>query len=224
MPHQLLQPDFGAQAMLDAEALDNDRLKVMPSAFYRDFSQDQLSLFCLRHGLYCLPTHELLDRINALILEVSPGRNAIEIGSGHGTLGHGLGIPCTDSYMQEDPMIKQLYQGAGQPPVRYGAHVKQLDAMDAVKHYRPEVVVAAWVTHKWKEQEAWREGNMFGVDEKAILRRIKRYVFVGNTRPHKHKPLLDVKHQAIRGDFLFSRSPTSHNVLWVWDKVALGGK
>lgn len=221
MSLQLLTPDPSKQAMLDAGALHEGELQVVPAAFYRMFEQEQLSAFCLRHGLYCLPTTELLDEINRLILAASPARNAIEIGSGHGTLGKGLGIPCTDSRMQEDPTIRQLYASAGQPPVVYGEHVITLDALAAVKRYRPEVVVAAWVTHRYSEAEAWREGNMFGVDELTLLRQVRRYVFVGNYRPHRLKPLLDHPHQVIRGDYLFSRSRAEDNVMLVWDELPI---
>ena len=174
-----------AQAALDLGALDNGALCVMPTAFYKEFKQDDLSGFCLRHGLYCLPTVELVDKINQLILEVSPTRSAIEIGSGNGVLGKALGIPCTDSHMQERPEIRAHYRKIGQPVISYGEHVERLDAEAAVARYRPEVVVAAWVTHKYNEAEPERGGNAYGVDEVALLGQIKRYIFIGNFYVHE---------------------------------------
>jgi hypothetical protein len=205
-------------AQLESEALIDGVLQVMPAAFYRQFEQSDLSGFCLKQAAYVLPTFELLDKINELILEVSPTRSAIEIGSGNGVLGKGLGIPCTDNHMQADAGIQMMYASAMQPVITYGAHVEKLDAFAAVKHYRPQVVVAAWVTHKYNAAEHWREGNMFGVDEKALLRRIKRYVFVGNLSPHGKKPLLAVRHKRIEVDYLFSRSLDAHNnAIMVWE-------
>lgn len=207
-----------AQAALDATALDKGELRVVPGAFYQQFDQVDLSGFALRHGLYVLPTRELLDKINELILEVSPTRSAIEIGSGNGVLGRALGIPCTDNFMQDDPNVRALYAQMKQPVVKYGKHVERLDAQEAVDRHRPEVVVAAWVTHKFNESEPERGGNMFGVDEIALLSKIKRYVFVGNFYVHQQKPLLAFPYSVYESDVLFSRAQKPQgNAIVVWD-------
>ena len=207
-----------AQEKLHHEVLRNGTLRVMPADFYRQFAQDDLSGFCLLQGCYCLPTLELLDKINELILEASSTRSAIEIGSGNGVLGKGLGITCTDNHMQSDPAVKAALHLHGQPAVSYGAHVVKLDALSAVEHYRPEVVVAAWVTHRFKPAEAWRGGNVYGVDEEAMLKRIKRYVFVANDNSHLHKPLLATPHRRIEVDYLFSRGQfPEKNAILVWE-------
>lgn len=212
--------DDEAQRYLDAVALDNGVLKVMPAEFFRQFRQADLSGFCHRHGLYLLPTIELVDQINGLIMQASPTRSAIEIGSGNGTLGKALGIPCTDSLMQSDPHVRALYEMSGQPVVNYGAHVEQLDALAAVNRYRPEVVVASWVTHIYDPTEHQRGGNMYGVDEVALLQKIKRYIFVANMNPHALKPLLCIPHKTIPTDYIFSRGiDATKNALLVWEHV-----
>lgn len=208
-----------AQAALDLGALDNGMLCVMPTAFYQEFRQVDLSGFCHRHGLYCLPTTELVTKINALILEVSPTRHAIEIGSGNGALGKALGIPCTDSHLQEHPAMQAYYAQIATPRTTYGQHVERLDAEQAVAKYRPEVVVAAWVTHKYSKAEHARGGNVYGVDEIAMLGRIKRYIFVGNFYTHQQKPLLNFPYTVHESEALFSRSLRPHgNGLVVWDR------
>ena len=221
----VIKPDPAAQARLDEFALDNGVLQVVHADFYRQFDQEQLSVFGHRHGLYVLPTHELIDKLDELIREASPSRSAIEIGAGHGTLGRALGIPCTDSFMQSDPAVASLYKAMGQPVITYGEHVQRLSALEAVKHCRPEVVVAAWVTHLYTEEEHHRGGNMFGVDEVALLKQIKRYIFVGHNGPHHQKPLFD--HQpptAIYLDGLFSRAADPlGNEIWVWDNPVTFG-
>lgn len=220
MQAHLLQLDEEAQEILDAEALENGALTVMPADFYRHFRQADLSGFCQRHGFYLLPTVELVELIDRLILQISPTRSAIEIGSGNGTLGAALDIPCTDSHMQNDPHIRALYELAGQPVTRYGAHVERLDALSAVERYRPEVVVGAWVTHIYDAKEHARGGNMYGVDEVALLQRVKRYIFVANMNPHALKPLLALPHATIQTDAIFSRGiDASKNALLVWDHV-----
>jgi hypothetical protein len=68
--------------------------------------------------------------------------------------------------------------------------------MGAVDHYKPEVV-AAWVTHKWNSAEPHRQGNESEWMKNILLSKIKRYIFVGNGKPHQDKPLLEVSHQTL---------------------------
>ena len=214
----ILNADPEALAQLFERATESGELRVMNSQFYREFPQEQLSAFAHQLGAYCLPTNGLIDLLDKLILEASPSRSAIEIGAGNGIIGRALGIPCTDNRMQERMDIKALYKASGQPVVRYGDHVQKLNAREAVLHCKPEVVVAAWVTHIYNPAEHWRGGNAFGVDEAAMLKKIKRYIFVGHRSPHQFKPLLDLEPREIVDPCLFSRSmDASGNVIWVWD-------
>lgn len=171
---------------LSADAVDaHGRLKIMPAAFYANTTVAERGILATRHGLYCLPTHELIDRLREIIGD----RSAIEIGSGNGVLAEALGIPATDNKMQDAPEIREYYEALGQPPVKYGSNVEQIDAHDAVRKYKPSVVVAAWVTHLYDERNPDAGGNMYGVDELDILRNCEQYVFVGNMRVHAMKPL-----------------------------------
>ncbi len=214
--------DFDKQqvAKMVEQCLDSGQLKVMPSSFYRQFEQKEIAIFCMMNGLYCLPTVELLDCLNGLILEASPSRLAIEIGAGNGALGKGLGIPCTDNFMQDDPAVKAYYQSLNQPTISYGAHVIKMDANTAVKEMRPEVVIGAWVTHRYDESAHELGGNMFGVDEQDILDHVNRYIIVGNKGVHAKKPIMGKVTQVIEADFLFSRSfeNAGQEAIFVWDR------
>lgn len=219
MNFNVLNPDIAELIELRKHAkTESGVLKVMPSDFYRQFKQVTLSAFCLEMGCYSLPTVELMNLVNAKIMEASPSRHAIEIGSGNGVIGEALGITCTDNWMQDHPAVKAHYAAMRQPTVPYRPHVVNLDALSAVGRYKPEVVVASWVTHIYDPKQHYRGGNAVGVDEQKLLNRIKRYVFIGNLDTHKHKPILANKHEVIQGDFLFSRSMRSElNALLVWD-------
>lgn len=207
-----------ALAYLQQAAYEGDRLKVLSAEFYRRFAQNDLSAFCHKNGLYCLPTLELLDQLNSLIMTYSPARNAIEIGAGQGAIGRGLGIISTDSMQQADPQMAALYALIRQPPVSYGSNVNKVDANTAVSRIKPDVVIGAWVTHKFNEAEPEREGNMWGIDEQAIVDQVRAYIVVGHDEVHARKPIMDLPHKTIKADYLFSRSlNTEGNSIFVWE-------
>jgi len=193
------------------------RLKVLPADTYKQFPHEHIIQFAHDHGIYGFPTSELLEFI-AEELGASR-RNAIEIGAGNGVLSDALAITGTDSMMQSDPRVATYYNLFGQPQVTYGPNVKQLDGNSAVEFYKPSAVVAQWVTHLYNPQEHWREGNMYGVDEARIVKKVRKYIFVGNDAPHGKKPILSMPHREIRADWIVSRAfDPKLNVIWIWEK------
>lgn len=175
---------------------------------------NEVMVWCVENGVYQVPTLELIDELRKLI----DGRSAIEICAGNGSIGKALDIPTTDSYVQEDPNLKAYYAMLRQPITAPGDHVERLEAMDAVRKYKPQVVLGTFVTHKWNEGD--KDGSVVGVDEPAILRfsSVERYIVVGNTYTHRNKPILRKQHQAIPGEFLVSRATDqTRNRIFVWD-------
>ena len=119
------------------------------------------------------------------------GRKAIEIGSGAGDLAHYLNIPATDNRMQERPEIAYWYRKYHQPIIQYGANVECLEAQEAIEKYKPEVIIAAWVT-QWVDpnfRPANDVGCMFGPKEDEIVATGIPYIMIGNLITHKHKPI-----------------------------------
>ena len=208
-------------AALKSLCYDGDVFKVVPAEVYHGFTQDELFLFCVQNGLYSLPTTELLDTLNSLIMEVSPTRNAIEIGSGNGAIGRGLGITATDNFMQDNEHIRAHYEMLKQATVQYGSDVVRMDANEAVRKLRPDCVVGAWVTHVFNPMDPQRGGNQFGIDEEAILSSVKRYIVVGNGAVHSQKPIFEKMTRMIRGDFIFSKSiaGVDQNAIYIWDRA-----
>lgn len=196
---------------LDLACMGGGLLRPMPAAFYAQYSQHDLSLWCVTRGIYCLPTTELIEFLGKEIA----GKRAIEIGAGNGVIGRALGIPATDSRMQERPEIAEFYASIGQQVVTYGQDVDKLDAAEAIEHYQPEIVIAAWVTHQYDENDHHRGGNAFGIDEEAIAKRAT-YIHVGHERVHAQKPVLKIPHETHRIP-LWSRSfEADENVIWIW--------
>lgn len=189
------------------------RLKIMPSSFYEKIPHLTRIAWSNLNGYYSLPTIELC----ALVKELIAGRSAIEIGSGYGVLGEALGIPCTDNHMQMRPDIEAMYRAARQHPIRYPKHVEKLEALDAVKKYKPQVVVASWVTQDWKNDGL--EGLIGGVDEEALLEMVDCYIMIGHENTHRQKRILKKPHDVIRTPFLYSRGmDETKNVIYVWSK------
>lgn len=208
--------DVSSLISLTLDVLEADgRPKVMPAAYYRNTTILERAVLGATHGLYGLPTQELVDWLKEKI----NGRSAIEIGAGHGALASALGIPATDSRMQEEPAIAALYAGMGQPVVRYGENVEKLDAAEAVARYRPQVVVASWVTHKYLETRHIAGGNMFGVSEEDVIASCEAYIFIGNSKVHAGKSIWNLPHSRIEPDWLFSRASNgSPDFIAIWGK------
>jgi hypothetical protein len=192
-------------------------LRVMPASYYAQVHPAERALACLRNGWYGLPTIELCDWLNDFIA----GRSAIEIGAGNGALARYLGIRATDNYMQEWPHVKAMYESAKQPPARYGADVEEIDALHAVKKYRPQVVIGSWITHRWNPAEPWRGGNMYGPDIPEILKLCEHYVHIGNEGPHAKDPMWEHPHKIEFPSWLYSRtgSPERRDFIATWASV-----
>jgi len=169
--------------------------------------------FMYIHGIYVLPTTELIEFLRSQIIG-----KAIEIGAGHGAIARSLNIPITDSRMQEQPEIKFIYQMGGQPPITYHDDIEKLDAIQAVKKYEPDTVIGAFITHKFDVKIG--NGNAMGVDEEKMFSKIKsRYINIGNKHTHKDKPILKLKHTEYQFDWIITRSVNQYqNVIFVFDK------
>jgi hypothetical protein len=143
----------------------------------------------------------------------------IEIGSGNGTICKVLGIIGTDNFMQQQLKYKVEYEKLKQTIVPYGKHVEKLNAIDAVNKYKPTIVIGAWCTHKYNPNEHWRGGNEIGIDEYKILRKVKKYIHIGNDKVHVNKPILAFPHKIIHKEWLVSRSMSKDkNVIYIWSK------
>lgn len=186
---------------------------IAPAAYYRCTTATERAMLGNSAGLYGLPTLELIQWLGDRIA----GRSAIEIGAGNGVIAEALRIPATDSKMQDDPKIAALYQQLGQPTVPYGDHVRRLDALDSIAHYKPQVVIACWVTHLYKRDRHEHGGNMYGVNEEALLARCEEYIFIGNEEVHKGKSIWNLPHEIFYPNWLFSRAVNgSRDFIAVW--------
>lgn len=192
-----------------------DRLKLLPAVEYEKFNRDHLMVWMVKTGRYNLPTVELVEWLREQIGD----RTVIEAGAGCADLSYHLGIQATDSFMQHRPEIKLYYQALGQQVTEPPEDVLKFDAVEAVEHFKPQVVVASWLTQKIDEKE-WSEdsqGNIWGADEGELIGKVDCYIHIGNERVHGRKSALSIPHKEYRPPWLVSRGiDQSQNVIYIW--------
>ncbi|WP_333855248.1 hypothetical protein [Leclercia sp.] len=175
---------YGGITPVDESGLWDDEgiLKAVPAAFWGSTSIPQRIMFGHTYGIYSFPTIEAVKFIQDAIA----GRESqtIEIAAGMGQWAKALGIDATDSYLQQQQNTVANYLVAGKKPAPYGSHVRRFEAIEAVKNFRPNVVVAAWTTQKFREDKFCISGNIDGVDELRLLELVDEYIFIGNTSSH----------------------------------------
>lgn len=203
MPSGAIELDPSTVRDIAPDVLDGDgRIRVLPAAFWASTSVQERALFGLKHGIYCFPTTELVARLT----EIIAGRTAIEIGSGNGVLAQALGIPATDNFQQNMPKYKAIFALTKQPTVPYGPNVIEMHASRAVRQHKPQVVIGAWITHKWDPQAPERGGNEIGVDLPDVLRHCEQLVLIGNEKTHELNPIWSRPHTIEYPDYVFSRA------------------
>jgi hypothetical protein len=216
MDYKILNPSditYLKELLLD----EAGNMKIVSYEFLKDVPQDHISQFCVEHGFYLLPTTELIAFLENEIGDKKD--KTIEIGAGHGAISRELGIRATDNFMQISPHIKARYDSMRTPIVPYGSHLERIDANSAVTKYKPSIVIGAYCTHKYNPNEHWREGNQYGIEEHKIIRKVDKYIHIGNEKVHGKKPILKHKPRVIKEDWILSRSQyTKQNVIWIWER------
>lgn len=210
----------GLRDIAEAGALDaSGRLRILPAAFWRDYTQDEISAFCVRHGLYNVPT---VQQLHALGMLLADGL-ALEIGAGNGVLAQALGIRAVDNHMQTWPEIAHIYRSTGQAAVTYGANVINADATAEVMSMQPDIVLGCWITHRYDPALPALGGNMYAPDERVIVKLARNYVHVGNSGTHRNKPIHTYPHRIYRPDWLVSRAfAGAHNEIRIWGPPLAG--
>ena len=220
-------PDPMEQLRIKLLLTDPDgRLKVLPAAELAKVPIDLIQWYCVTHGVYGVPTVELIEQLRPLL----PPEDSIEIGAGNGVFGRALGLRMTDSFQQVsvEGRAADMLRQAKQMPVQYGDDVEKLDALAAIKAYKPKHVFGSWVTHKYRPERHELGGNEEGIDDLAVCRKVETYIVYGNDKVHFAKvKLLEEARQAkkIKFDFkklygpgvYFSRGFTPEaNCLMIW--------
>ena len=139
-----------------------------------------------------------------------------------GVIGRALGIPVTDNKMQAWPSVKAYYDLMRQPTIRYPVDIIELDAHEAVKRYRPQVVIGSYITHRWRP--GMTSGNQYGVDNLKIARKVEAYYMIGSLTTHMQDPAMKHLDGIERHDFLYTRGGKENSVIFRWKRTYLAYK
>jgi hypothetical protein len=206
---------YGSVRDISREVLENNgKARLLSSTDWKKYEWESFRAFCHFHARYGITTIELIDFLKERI----NGRNAIEIGAGTGDLGYHMRLPMTDSRIQENIKIRQIYHFAGQPVIKYPDDVMKFDAISAIRKFRPEVVIGSWVTRK-SETDDDPNSFAFGVDEIKLLSMVDTYILIGNTDVHQQKPIMNIQHDEYYFDWIVSRAKNqTKNRIWIWNR------
>ncbi|QQX80820.1 hypothetical protein JK628_02810 [Shewanella sp. KX20019] len=204
---------------ITAHLLDNNgQPQVLPAAFVNSFDRNTFRKFMAEQGLYVYPTEELCEWMRENVIKVFGPNNIIEIGAGNGVLSKALGVRATDNYSQASdykPVSKyrELWEQGresmaltGNKPVNYGENVFRIEAIEAVKRFKPTCVIGCFITDMYRQEHHDRGGNVFGVDEVKMKKRVNQYVMVGNLKTHAKKLMLDGDHEELKIPGIITRA------------------
>lgn len=195
--------------ILDSQGI----IQLHPAKFYHELDYYSLIIWCRFRAIYQIPTIELVDwLITNFNLE-----KAIEIGAGNNYLFHHLGIRGIDNYSQQIPKVKRVYELMLETPTSPPAKVERMDAIEAIDLYQPEVVITAWATLKYEDEEI-DTGNRYAPDEAEILSKGVTYIHIGNHNIHGDRSIMSQPHQTFYFDWLVSRAKDpAENCIYVWN-------
>lgn len=188
-------------------------IKPVPAAVLQEIPITTIQVWCVRRGVYQIPTEELLNWLTEHIR----GKNAIEIGAGNGAIGRELGIPMTDSYIQTTPAIKAYYELLKQTPITPPSDVQKFEANEAVDHFKPDLVIGAYITQLYTE--GYKHGSAFGVDEVFLIDKVQKYIHIGNDASHGDKKIMqELPYVLQRFPWLVSRGMDQNlNHICIWE-------
>ncbi len=195
-------------------------INPLPYSEIQNDTSDTLNIVMQMLGLYTFPTHELLNWLHDEIdddPDFEP-HSAIEICGGTGWIGRSLGIPTTDSRLQERADVRQAYLSNGAMPIDYPSDVEALDAISAIRKYHPEFVIASYCTHLYGTGSL-KSGSSFGVDTRWVRSHCKRFYHIGNDDIHSRDPIMKMSHKRLSFDWLVTRGISSHARIYVWENL-----
>jgi hypothetical protein len=209
---------FNLLSNLDSIFLDTytKRIKLLPASAYDSITRQDLQLWCYYRNRYLLPTVELVDWLKTKIGE----RQTIEIGADYSDLGHHLGIRSIGNHLISHDTSHTTVLFPGQIPIRVisSSMYQQVDAMQAILEFKPEVVLGAWIPEKFSSD--LYALNKYIPNDYQIIQNAE-YIHIGSKKIHGRSKLLEFVHETIEIPGLISRTSSSppDDIIHVWKKL-----
>lgn len=206
----------GSAKDISNEVLDkNGKVKLMTASEWTSFPWNDFRLFCHFYARYGIPTIELVE----FLYDIIKDKLTIEIGAGTGDLGYHLRIPMTDSRQQEMPEVIKAYKNMQQPVIIYPDEVRKFDAIDAIRFYKPDIVIASWIS-PYSPCETYYKSNPFGVKVEKVVDMVERFILLGNIDSHGDMPIMKLNHQELYAEWMVSRAKNQeNNRIWIWSNL-----
>jgi len=203
--------------LLDKVLLNEDGLpKILPAATYNNIPHELLQAWTNIRGIYQVITKEQVEWTKMKIAD----RSAIEICAGYGTLGRALQIPFTDVKLQEDESIASIYRKHKTFTINYPKDVIKMEAIEAIRHYRPQVVIGCFVTQWGSHEMPLAPSSPYGPKEWEFFDEgVETYINFGNKAPHFNKRLYAMPHEELWLPWLVTRCNYPNlNRVWIFNK------
>lgn len=208
---------------LDDLLLDERSLyKAVPASLLLRLPHNHLQVWAHDHAIYQFVTIEMIGWLREQIGEAK----ALEICAGNGVIARTLGITGIDSRVQETAYFQRCLKEKYGPEAEYQQltrppkEIKKYEAMEAVRVFRPEIVIGAFVTPKGTREQSAKGimGNAYGPNMQELLQRVKKCIHFGNRNTHLPNPIYDMPHHELEFPWLVNRSfDQSLNRVWVWE-------
>lgn len=217
---QLVATYKGVRPQIDDLLLGDDGLlRLLPAAVYHEIPRAFLQIWAFEMGYHLFPTVELAGWLR----EEIGGAPAIEICAGAGILGRELGVPCIDWDVYHRFTDARLrYDLHRQPSPALGPHCEQVEASEAVLKYKPQVVFGGYVTQRvYPGEPTTMAGSVYGVDERAITRCVRKYIVVGSRAVHGGKKIARSMTRSLSPTWVVTRTSKPEDVgIFIWDNPA----
>lgn len=206
---------------LEKLVIKNDLIIPVSYKELKQFTQEQISMFCHVHAIYQFPTTELIEFLKQ---EIPDLESSIEIGAGNGHIGRNVGIKMFDSKLQDEPLMKVHYGSLKIPTIKYGKDIIKMDGIAAVMAYKPKTVLGCWITGKIPGGVSI--SDIEGIDEVRMFKHgVTKYVHVGNLNTHRLKPTIleflgaKLNFKQIQAPWLITRSMSyKQNIIQIFTK------
>ncbi len=101
--------------------------------------------------------------------------------------------------------------------IDYPDYVEEIDAIEAVRKYKPDTVLASYLVDK---RHVDPEYNItLGLDGEELLKHCKRYIHIGNLEIHGSDPLLKRPHKELKLDGLITiKQDSETDRIFIWGR------